>query len=160
MVQVNKVYLIICHIPSTLPFSSLPLLSKLIQQPKYANQIQIQIFHLVGFQIQIFVNLNTNTNMYLTPTLRSVYVQRSEHWDCETVRTVKQSWQISRCKGWRLKQSEPGIKLSPQGYNVFSLVDKLGGIHELSKIWPWRSTQSIPESTGNLSCPEWPGLCG
>ena len=43
--------------------------------PKYANQIQIQIFHLVGFQIQIqiqiqiFAYLNTNTNMYLTPAL-------------------------------------------------------------------------------------------
>ena len=45
--------------------------------PKYANQIQlqIQIFHLVGFQIQIqiqifaYLNTNTNTNMYLTPAL-------------------------------------------------------------------------------------------
>ena len=43
--------------------------------PKYANQIQIQIFHLVGFQIQIqiqiqiFAYLNTNTNTYLTPAL-------------------------------------------------------------------------------------------
>ena len=41
--------------------------------PKYANQIQIQIFHLVCFQIQIqipiqiFAYLNTNT--YLTPAL-------------------------------------------------------------------------------------------
>ena len=54
----------------------------------------------------------------------------AEDWDCETVRTVKQSWQISKCKGWRqtVKQSEPGIKLSPQGYNVFSLVDKWPGL--------------------------------
>ena len=43
--------------------------------PKYANQIQIQIFHLVVFQIQIqiqiqiFAYLNTNTNTYLTPAL-------------------------------------------------------------------------------------------
>ena len=41
--------------------------------PKYANQIQIQIFHLLGFQIQIqiqiFAYLNTNTNTYLTPAL-------------------------------------------------------------------------------------------
>ena len=49
--------------------------------PKYANQmqIQVQIFHLVGFQIQIQIqiqifvylntNTNTNTNTYLTPAL-------------------------------------------------------------------------------------------
>ena len=43
--------------------------------PKYANQIQIQIFHLVVFQIQIqiqifaYLNTNTNTNTYLTPAL-------------------------------------------------------------------------------------------
>ena len=41
--------------------------------PKYANQIQI--FHLVSFQIQIqiqifvYLNTNTNTNTYLTPAL-------------------------------------------------------------------------------------------
>ena len=46
--------------------------------PKYANQIQIQIFHLVGFQIQIqiqiqkFAYLNTNTNTYLTPALVNI----------------------------------------------------------------------------------------
>ena len=44
--------------------------------PKYANQIQIQIFHLVFFQIQIqiqiFAYLNTNT--YLTPALITSYV--------------------------------------------------------------------------------------
>ena len=43
------------------------------------NKIQIQIFDLVGFQIQkiqiqIFVYLNTNTNTYLTPALIGVYV--------------------------------------------------------------------------------------
>ena len=50
--------------------------------PKYANQIQIQIqiFHLAGFQtqiqiqIQIFAYLNTNTNTYLTPALRLAWV--------------------------------------------------------------------------------------
>ena len=52
--------------------------------PKYANQIQIQIFHLVVFQIQIqiqiqifaYLNTNTNTNTYLTPALiiRYLYV--------------------------------------------------------------------------------------
>ena len=40
---------------------------------KYAYQIQMQIFHLVGFQIQIqvqiFAYLNTNTNTYLNPAL-------------------------------------------------------------------------------------------
>ena len=48
--------------------------------PKYANQIQIQIFHLVVFQIQIqiqiqifaYLNTNTNTNTYLTPALPKV----------------------------------------------------------------------------------------
>ena len=54
--------------------------------PKYANQIQIQIFHLVVFQIQIqiqiFAYLNTNTNTYLTPAL--VYWQswNTAHWEC------------------------------------------------------------------------------
>ena len=42
--------------------------------PKYANQIQI--FHLVVFQIQIqiqiFAYLNTNTNTYLTPALAQI----------------------------------------------------------------------------------------
>ena len=59
--------------------------------PKYANQIQIQIqiFHLVGFQIliqiqiQIFAYLNTNiyTNTYLTPALVIAKLQfKLTHW--------------------------------------------------------------------------------
>ena len=48
----------------------------LSNKPKYASQIQILIFHLVGFQIQIqifaYLNTNTNTNTYLTPALLKV----------------------------------------------------------------------------------------
>ena len=49
--------------------------------PKYTNQIQIQIFHLVSFQIQIqiqiFAYLNTNTNTYLAPALIPALPQQS-----------------------------------------------------------------------------------
>ena len=89
--------------------------------PKYANQIQIQIFHLVVFQIQIqiqihvqifaYLNTNTNTNTYLTPALRQWWyivnwnLRNKLMWNYiakQIVCVVKICWKMLSAKQWPL----------------------------------------------------------